>query len=622
MYFIQTTLFVVLILFLNCQTVLAKGSVVAEITPPEGTIEDRYVLRVTVTGAGSQPIIPDLGPLEIVGQSKSSRVQMQMGTGLKMQTTRTTEYSYELAVEEPGNYTVPPVEVEIEGSKEYTQPITLSVLAAGASVGRGSTGRGSTGRGSRVLPSQRSSSSPSSQVLLETQLTNPTPYVGESTVLILRILTSGSIQQAQLVDVDVPNAKKSEIKKVKQYVTTRNGKQYSVNEKRFVLLPTKVGPITIPRMKLRAYVPDTTSRQQGRRRRSPLDDFFGDFDSMFNRSSMVPKQFVSPQTYMEVQALPKPRPADFSGVVGDFTLSATTSPTELKVGESGTLSIRLEGSGKSAGLEDFKPEFPESFQVYPDKPQLVESARAEGWNSKQSFKFAFVPKSGGKFDLGEIKIRVFDTKKDKYRLLKTSLGSIKVEGPALTAAQGVSSQTSKALPNSSSGRSLPEIISLKELQVKPLLEKTPTAVWFGVLAMAWLPLILFLCRGFLGTSVQASRKQKRVLLKSLKAAVQSYRVAEKSDIKTKVLTIDQKVRELLSSVLEKNCQTMTPSEVGQQLDSYHNRYRKKLADREVLDVLKNFLAKVDQLKYSGSSDSQFEDFANMAAVVEALESLV
>ncbi|NLB56320.1 MAG: protein BatD [Lentisphaerae bacterium] len=91
----------------------------------------------------------------------------------------------------------------------------------------------------------------------------------------------------------------------------------------------------------------TGYRENHRRNR---DGFFDDFfsDSFFgSRNNAVYTRIVVPSNKAMLEVLPLPtdnRPADFSGLVGQFELSATAEPAEVSLGEPITLTVTVSGA--------------------------------------------------------------------------------------------------------------------------------------------------------------------------------------------------------------------------------------------------------------------------------------
>ena len=62
------------------------------------------------------------------------------------------------------------------------------------------------------------------------------------------------------------------------------------------------------------------------------------------------------------------RPADFGGLVGDFTLAATVEPLELKAGESATLTATVRGRGNAKRIPELKIPSLDGVKIYADQP--------------------------------------------------------------------------------------------------------------------------------------------------------------------------------------------------------------------------------------------------------------
>ena len=105
-------------------------------------------------------------------------------------------------------------------------------------------------------------------------------------------------------------------------------------------------------------------RASTRRARSLFEDFFG--DSFFG-SNRGYEHLAIPSNPLALEILPLPeegRPADFSGLIGDFRFEARAVPSEVSVGDPITLTIRV-----------FGPEYLDYVRL-PDlamQPQLAES---------------------------------------------------------------------------------------------------------------------------------------------------------------------------------------------------------------------------------------------------------
>ncbi|MEZ4996964.1 MAG: hypothetical protein R2758_05700 [Bacteroidales bacterium] len=73
------------------------------------------------------------------------------------------------------------------------------------------------------------------------------------------------------------------------------------------------------------------------------DPFFDDpfFDNFFSSVSTVPRKVATHPVTVRVKPLPEPRPADFHGAVGSFTMESSISGTDAKLNDAITMTVTL-----------------------------------------------------------------------------------------------------------------------------------------------------------------------------------------------------------------------------------------------------------------------------------------
>ncbi len=142
-----------------------------------------------------------------------------------------------------------------------------------------------------------------------------------------------------------------------------------------VLIPKQPGGIEIQPATVAC---EGRVNEQRRGQRGFFDDFFGN-DPFGVRGSY--KNFVTPSNALrlEVAELPQQgRPANFSGLVGAFSIDASATPTEGNVGDPITLTVRISGSPYLKAVElpplDAQPELAKQFKI----PKEMAPGKIEG----------------------------------------------------------------------------------------------------------------------------------------------------------------------------------------------------------------------------------------------------
>jgi hypothetical protein len=128
---------------------------------------------------------------------------------------------------------------------------------------------------------------------------------------------------------------------------------------------------------------------------------------------------VSPATPVEVREVPVPRPATFCGGIGEYRVSASASPKDLRVGDPLTLTIDIERGEGSGSLElisapdlTANPEVAADFAILDKNP----TGRSEG-NVKR-FAYALRPKKAG-VGIPALTVTVFDADRERFSEVAT-----------------------------------------------------------------------------------------------------------------------------------------------------------------------------------------------------------
>lgn len=199
---------------------------------------------------------------------------------------------------------------------------------------------------------------------------------------------------------------------------TRGGRSYKVGTiGSFLFIPSAAGSFTIPAIPVRFTVVQ---------QHAPQDIL----DAIFNDASMRTSVQVNRQTKplsLHVNALPEPRPADFSGGVGQMKLSAALLTQEIRANDVATLRLSLRGVGNLNQLSAPAVSFPRDFETYP--PKTADSTRLsrEGSVGTVNFDYAFVPRNAGRYEIPALTLTYFNTQTRKYETLRTEPISLDVK---------------------------------------------------------------------------------------------------------------------------------------------------------------------------------------------------
>jgi hypothetical protein len=239
-------------------------------------------------------------------------------------------------------------------------------------------------------------------------------YVGEQVFYNLRIVAGAGVQQINLVqDLQKLIGEKFWFQRLDKQVEGKsmkvNGENARVYDMRIVLFPLLAGRADLAGIPIE-YT--QVSRNQRRRQGSVFDmfddEFFGGAGSVVNMSAMA-----SPID-MEVLPLPPGAPADFTGSVGAYSLSAAVDKASVAAGDAVTLTVTVKGDGEPKTIT--KPRLPDLAQFEVFEPEVVANSAPQGNSlvTVKTFKYVMVPHRRGDYELSPIAFPYFDPERRTY----------------------------------------------------------------------------------------------------------------------------------------------------------------------------------------------------------------
>lgn len=425
---------------------------------------------------------------DILSQSSSSMMQFVNG---KMSVNKSV--TIELSPKKTGTLAIPAIKVTSGSEIAHTKLIEINV------------------REDRSPVSDRTEDG---ENFAESRLSRSVIYMGQPVIYNFSLYFREQIARPNLTLPDFQDFTSTEIKSPSSYTKTIKGVPYNVLEKNVLLTPRKPGHYTFDPALLVYESASGVTR-----------DFFGFPQQRLQRESIRTKAMA-----IEVKKLPPvPDGLVFSGFVGDLSVKTGIEKTDLKTGDSGTLTIEFEGKGGRTGdigRPDVK--IPSSFKVYPDEPELREDSGSEGFSGKKIFRMALVPTEPGRFVIEPLKITFFDSDSGIYKTAKTEPVNITV-----SQGEGGLSQPVHDAPEKKDVKSRPGVSEVDIFHIKTSLDATRNEssfsfLWFVIFVL--LPpstffLSVMALRIFSGTRTK-SAKLKKESLDALKKATSAHNSEE------------------------------------------------------------------------------------------------
>ncbi|HRX68516.1 MAG TPA: BatD family protein [Tenuifilaceae bacterium] len=347
----------------------------------------------------------------LAGPSTSSSSSVEIVNG-KMTQTFNYSYTYILEATAEGKFTIEAAKVTVSRKEYSTQPFTIEVVKG--------TSRASSQGNQGQQGAQQSTSQPDNDMFVSVELNQKTIYRGEAVLATIAIYTRSNI--AGFEDIKFPSFTgfwNQEVETPNNVTFQRvnlGGKIYNMGIlKKYLLFPQRTGEIKIDPFEIVVL-----SQQRSGRSQSIFDDFFGSYQT-------VRKRLASKPVALKVKELPANAPASFSGAVGRFSYEANLDKEKIKTNEAVTLQVRISGSGNLRLIETPKIEFPGGFEKFDPKVSDNINTTSQGATGSKTFDFVAIPRTPGKFDLGQVEFTYFDPVKNQYITLKSKPIEIEVE---------------------------------------------------------------------------------------------------------------------------------------------------------------------------------------------------
>ncbi len=271
----------------------------------------------------------------------------------------------------------------------------------------------------------------------EGTLNKHTAYVGEQTFFNLRIIPTQGAQNINITqDLQKLIGEKFWFqrldKTVEPKILTLNGQSVRVFDIRIVLFPLLAGKAELSGIPVQYQ---QVQRSQRRRQGSVFDMF--DDDVFGGGASVINMTATTSPTSMEVIPLPSGTPADFTGAVGNYSLTAVIDKTTVPSGDACTLTITIQGNGQPKSIT--KPRLPDlsQFEIFDPEENTTSNTQGNILVTTKIFKYVIVPQRKGEAMVGPIIFPYFDPVHKIYAEAKSQPISLAVtQGKELTASQG------------------------------------------------------------------------------------------------------------------------------------------------------------------------------------------
>ena len=355
----------------------------------------------------------------LIGPNRSMQSSYQMINGHTSSTSSIT-YTYIVCATKNGTFTISPAHVVVNGKSIASNSLTIKVSGTAQSGSGSSRQRQNDDDGGEMRDAGSHISG--SDLFIKVSANKKRVHEQEPILLTYKVYTLVSLTQLRgdmpdlksfyTQEVDLPQQKSFSVETV-------NGRPYrTCTWSQYVMFPQMTGKLQIPSITFEGIV------VQQNRNIDPFEAFFNGGSGYIE----VKKKIVAPGIEIQVDPLPE-RPANFSGGVGQFNISAQLDKTSTKANDPVSLRIIVSGVGNLKLIKQPVINIPKDFDQYDPKITDQTKLTTNGLEGSKIYDFLIVPRHQGKYEIPPVEFTYFDTTSGSYKTARS-------EGFTLDVAKG------------------------------------------------------------------------------------------------------------------------------------------------------------------------------------------
>lgn len=390
-----------LIWFFSALLLLAPDSLKAQEIFLEATVSEsriflgeQFTLTVEVSGRSvrnvSLPQLPEIPGVRVLSQNPSRSTSISI---VNARTSTTTSYRYALIATEAGSFTIPPVQIEIDGEISQTDPIPIEILQRSQS-------------GTETRPQL-----PDVYLEVELDVTNPLPgqQLIASVVLYFRQgieITSFQLESGWRTDgfwrEELQNSGQPTVESV-----IIEGIRYRKAELlRYALFPTRSGELTLAGFPLSVGIRTQPSRND------PFGSFFG--SGANQRRISVESEPVT----VRVSTMPELPDAILLNAVGELRVERRLSTNEVITGETIELVTTIRGTGNIPLIRRPSYTFPDGLELYTPQDASVLDRQGSSLSGTRTFTELIAARAPGLHTLPAERVAVYNPQTRRFNIIQ------------------------------------------------------------------------------------------------------------------------------------------------------------------------------------------------------------
>lgn len=408
----------VILISLFCFIVADAAKVSMQVEMPRGKrgigVGDTFWISVKLTDIDSKLSQPSNVPgAKLVYFSQTSRSSQSTIVNGNFSHTTSVTYTMTLKAEKEGNFKFGPLTVD--GIKSNT--VSYSIGKKDTSLSQ-SGGQSSSSQDDQNGP--KFIGKGDDKLFLRANVSKTSAFEQEALVYTIKLYSSyAGVKFAGATSAPTFDGfviEESKINTIQMDYETYNGKTYATAEiARYIIFPQTTGDLKVLG---NTYTISVNSQE-----------YYKDPDWGHLTINRPVNLNVKPNDLIvKVKPLPSPRPANFSGGVGEFEIKSELQNSKLKTNHAASIVYSISGSGnlKYLKLPDLNNIFPSQLEVY--SPSVKENVSVNSNNTVGdiSFDYSFMPLEEGEYAIPSVELVYFNPSTGKYETKQAKGYSVEV----------------------------------------------------------------------------------------------------------------------------------------------------------------------------------------------------
>jgi hypothetical protein len=393
----------------------ANPAISAALEPAHVAVGESAQLTVTIGGGtGDEPALPHVDGLEFTPMGQTSETQSINGV-----VTASSSYTYLVTANRAGKFTIPSMKIGQGSAAGTTQPIVLQVTGAGSATAPHASLQPAPALPSPNVPGaddDQAVSTGGQQAFLRLVTPKRDLHVGELVPVQIKAYFRDGLQATinglPSLSSDAFTLNSLDDKPV-QTQEDIDGQSYAVLTWTTSLSAVKAGDYSLSlEMPVLLTVTEKASRPRDPSGNAFFDDSF--FDNFFGNTVQKQVTLTSEADTVNIHALPSAnRPADFSGALGQFTVTAEASPDHVSAGDPITLRLTVTGRGNFDRVTSDLLTNSSDWKSYKPVARFT-PADSVGSEGTKTFEQAVVPLKAGHLRIPPLSFSYFDPETATY----------------------------------------------------------------------------------------------------------------------------------------------------------------------------------------------------------------